>query len=513
MAEPGDRLLLGLEGISVRVGERLILENTFWQIRQGQQWAVLGPNASGKTALARALVGQLPCARGTVARHFGGRGLDAMALVSFELHRQLMARDAQRDLSRFAAGRIDFATARQTIQGGATEADPEQLRRVTRLLGIEALLERPLRFLSNGETRKTLIARALMRKPELLVLDEPFDGLDAAARGRLETVLRNLIGEGLHLMLITHRQEEIIPEITHVLCLKECRVVCQGERGAMLTPAVLQSVYGPAGPDPALPHSRQLDLAPARISSLAGPAAAAGPTPKGLRPDQGDRAAGEPLVELRKVTVRYGDTVALRSLDWTMRRGEHWAVLGPNGSGKTTLISLIYADNLQAYTNDIRLFGRRRGSGESIWEIKRRIGHVSPHLQVGYRLDMPVFDVVVSGFFDSVGLYRRPTDAQRAAAREWIELLGVAELAGRPFGQLSYGERRLAIIVRALVKGPELLALDEPCQGLDPANRTRVLAMVDRIGFGTATAILYVTHRPEETPRCITHTLRLSLDP
>ena len=184
-----------------------------------------------------------------------------------------------------------------------------------------------------------------------------------------------------------------------------------------------------------------------------------------------------------------------------MRRGENWAVLGPNGSEKTTLISLIYADNLQAYANDIRLFRKRRGSGESIWEIKQCIGHVSSHLQV--------FDVVVSGFFDSTGLYRRPTEAQQAAAREWIQRLGITDLRDRIFSQLSYGERRLVIIVQALVKNPELLALDEPCQGLDPANRRRVLSMVDRIGFDTPTQILYVTHHQDEMPICITNVLRL----
>jgi molybdate transport system ATP-binding protein len=217
----------------------------------------------------------------------------------------------------------------------------------------------------------------------------------------------------------------------------------------------------------------------------------------------------EPIIEFRQVSVRYGETLALRSLDWTMRRGENWAILGPNGSGKTTLISLVYADNLQAYANDIRLFGKKRGSGESIWEIKQRIGLVSPHLQAGYRLDLRVFDVVVSGFFDSTGLYRRPTEQQQAAAAEWIERLGIADLRDRIFSQLSYGERRLVIIVRALVKNPELLALDEPCQGLDPANRRRVLSMVDCIAFDTPTQILYVTHRRDEMPRCITNVLRL----
>ncbi len=495
MAKPGGsvadisnssaRLLLDLERITVRLWDRLIFAGTSWQIREGQQWAVLGPNASGKTALARAICGELPCSAGRIHRYVSRNGYDGIGFVSFELHQRLMARDADRDLSRFAGlagGHVyGLTTASDTIQEGLAEPDPAHFKRVTELFGIGKLLDRPLRVLSNGESRKTLIARALMRKPELLILDEPFDGLDAASQRRLETVLRDLIRSGLHLVLITHREDEVIPDISHVLCVKDCRVVSQGKRQEVLTPETLETLYAAEEEDREPVKSRSMDA----------------------------NVEKEPIIEFRQVSVRYGETLALRSLDWTMRRGENWAILGPNGSGKTTLISLVYADNLQAYANDIRLFGKKRGSGESIWEIKQRIGLVSPHLQAGYRLDLRVFDVVVSGFFDSTGLYRRPTEQQQAAAAEWIERLGIADLRDRIFSQLSYGERRLVIIVRALVKNPELLALDEPCQGLDPANRRRVLSMVDCIAFDTPAQILYVTHRRDEMPRCITNVLRL----
>jgi molybdate transport system ATP-binding protein len=482
ISDSSARLLLDLERVTVRLWNRLIFPGTSWQIREGQQWAVLGPNASGKTALARAIYGELPCSAGRIHRYVGRNGYDGIGFVSFELHRRLMARDAGKDLSRFASGDVyRLTTAGETIQEGLSAPDPLHFKRVTELFGIDELLDRPLRFLSNGETRKTLIARALMRKPDLLILDEPFDGLDSASRERLETVLRDLIHSGLHLVLITHRRDEIVPEISHVLCVKDCRVLSQGEKQEVLTLETLEALYGPEHPDEEAHESPPADSI----------------------------HESETLIEFRNVSVRYGETLALRSLDWIMRRGENWAVLGPNGSGKTTLISLIYADNLQAYANDIRLFGKKRGSGESIWEIKQRIGHVSPHLQAGYRLDLRVFDVVVSGFFDSVGLYRRPTGEQQTAAAEWIERLGIADLRDRIFSQLSYGERRLVIIVRALVKNPQLLALDEPCQGLDPANRRQVLTMIDRIGFDTPTQILYVTHRTDEMPGCITNVLRL----
>ena len=212
---------------------------------------------------------------------------------------------------------------------------------------------------------------------------------------------------------------------------------------------------------------------------------------------------------MRNIHVAYGEHVVLDGLNWTVRRGEHWAVVGPNGSGKSTLLSLITGDNLQVYANEVYLFGKRRGEGESIWDIRRRIGVVSPELQLRYRKPVSVREVVLSGFFDSIGLYRRPDPEQEAIADRWLEILGMAERAERPFTRLSYGEKRLALIVRAMVKSPELLILDEPCQGLDRANREMVLALMEGIGEQTTTGLIYITHHEEEMIPCIDHILRL----
>ena len=212
---------------------------------------------------------------------------------------------------------------------------------------------------------------------------------------------------------------------------------------------------------------------------------------------------------MTNIHVAYGEQVVLDGLNWRVRRGEHWAVVGPNGSGKSTLMSLITGDNLQVYANEVRLFGKRRGEGESIWEIRRRIGVVSPELQLRYRKPVCVREVVLSGFFDSIGLYRRPDREQEAIADRWLEILGMAEKAGRLFTHLSYGEKRLALIARAMVKSPELLILDEPCQGLDRANREMVLALMERIGEQTTTGLIYITHHEEEMIPCIDHILKL----
>jgi molybdate transport system ATP-binding protein len=213
---------------------------------------------------------------------------------------------------------------------------------------------------------------------------------------------------------------------------------------------------------------------------------------------------------MKDVTVRYDHVTVLESLNWTVRQGENWAVVGPNGAGKSTLLNLITGDNLQAYANEIYLFGKRRGSGESLWEIKERIGVVSAELQVRYRKDLTAFDVVASGLFDSVGLYRRLAAGQSRRVRETMQRLGLSSLAARNYHQLSYGERRMVLIARALVKSPPLLILDEPCQGLDRANRALILAVIDRIGQKGRTSLIYVTHHEKEIPPSVHHILRLN---
>jgi molybdate transport system ATP-binding protein len=216
------------------------------------------------------------------------------------------------------------------------------------------------------------------------------------------------------------------------------------------------------------------------------------------------------LVRMKSVSVAYNGTKVLQQICWTVRENEQWALLGPNGAGKTTLLSLIMGDNPQAYANDITLFGRRRGSGESIWEIKQHIGWVAPELQLYYPGGATCLDVVCSGFFDSIGLYRQCSSNQREAAMSWMQWLGLSERAKTVFEQISEGEQRLALIARALVKSPALLILDEPCQGLDESNRDRVLQAIDQAGSRLNTSMIYVTHRADELPKSITHILRLN---
>jgi molybdate transport system ATP-binding protein len=215
------------------------------------------------------------------------------------------------------------------------------------------------------------------------------------------------------------------------------------------------------------------------------------------------------LIKMQEVSVHYGQVPVLQNITWTVRRGERWALLGKNGAGKTTLLSLILADNPQAYANPITLFGRRRGSGESIWEIKRSIGWVSPELHIYYRQSVSLLDVVCSGFSDSVGFAHACSVEQAAIASHWIEALGLAIPPNSPFSSLSAGQQRLALLARALVKNPPVLILDEPCQALDEPHRAHFLQFLDRLCALTPLTLIYVTHLKGEIPAAITHQLRL----
>ena len=217
------------------------------------------------------------------------------------------------------------------------------------------------------------------------------------------------------------------------------------------------------------------------------------------------------MIRFNKVTIRYGERTILKDLDWTVRRGEHWSLSGQNGSGKSTLLSLVCADNPQSYACDISLFGHQRGSGESIWDIKRHIGYVSPEMHRSYRQNIPAIQIVASGLKDTIGLYARPTEAEKAECRKWMDTFGIGHLADRRFLEMSSGEQRLVLLARAFVKNPDLLILDEPLHGLDDENRRMVKDIVDDYCREPSRTLIYVTHYQEELPKCIDKQLLLVL--
>jgi len=503
-AGAGRRPLVSVERITIREGGRELFADTSWTLWEGEHWGLLGPNGSGKSVLAAALCGQLPLARGAIRYHFlaAGEAQDArfgwfsrgsVVRVGGDDRRRLAERYSPYLQARWNASEagtgdtvaalltrhsVESLNPYQVLEQFHDEAAyRSRLERTVDLFGLEPLLGRRVLQLSNGETQKLLLARAVLRAPRLLVLDDPFAGLDTSSRAVLRGALDELAGAGMHLVMATPRTEDLPSCIDRVLLIRDHRVAAEVGRGELASAAAKEAkgLFGPF---------------PKRFA----------PRPTPTRPSAGPSSPGEPLLELSEVTVRYGSTTILDRVSFRVQRGEHWALSGPNGAGKSTLLSLVLADNPQAYANRVRLFGRQRGSGESIWEVKARIGEMSA---------TRVLDVVCSGLTGTVGLYRACSEEELSRARGWLSRFGLRAEEGRGLGELSFGLQRLVLVARALVSDPELLVLDEPCQGLDAGGRRRVIEAVDAAAAGARAAILFVTHRSDEIPGCITHTLRL----
>lgn len=452
----------------------------------------MGPNGAGKTSLVRSLIGDVPVVAGKITQPESLSGNFRAAYLSFEQHQHLIIREEKRDESRFFSGRTNrFTTVEdllQEVQDPSEDVSADFIGVVAKLK-INHLLQRGIRALSNGEMRKVQIARMLIKTPQMIILDEPFDGLDQASRQNLARIIRNLMDSTRTVILVTHRQREILPLITHVMAIRDGRVVFQGSREAFFRTRQMEHLYPQIKRDAlALPTSANQ----AQLSS---------------------GARSETLIDMKNVTVQYGGTIALNNLNWTVKAGQNWVVLGPNGSGKTTLLNLVSGDNLQGYANDIHLFGKRRGSGETIWEIKERIGVISSEFQIRYRKNVSALEVVLSGFYDSVGLFQTASTEQIEVARKWLTDLGIQNLSDQTFNRLSYGEQRMVLIARAMVKIPQILILDEPNQGLDRANRQRILAAIEVVGRHRFTNLIYITHYPDEIPTCSTHMLQFKLSP
>jgi molybdate transport system ATP-binding protein len=437
---------------------------------------ITGTNGSGKSALAAVLAG--------VGIVLSGRVLGLppkVALVSYETQGELIEAERRKDDADIMDVISEGTPVTEILHDGCE--DRELAAELVSRFGLTGLMDRAFRKLSTGESRKVLLVRALSSRPDLLVLDEPFDGLDVTTHRMLAEYLQSL-ADVVPMVLVLNRFDECPDFVTHIAYVDHGRLLHQVERR---DEKAYDELYQ-------LLHLKTSDLEvpPADPTLLLPP----------LDPAQ-------PLVKLNKVSIRYGDVTIFSDLSWIIERNQHWQLTGPNGSGKTGLLSLITGDHPQCYVNDIVVFGFQRGQGESIWQIKQYIGYVSTALQWEYRVSTSVRNVIISGFYDSIGLYSKYTDRQRDIANQWLALLGMSERADKPFNQLSYGDQRLLLIARAMVKHPPLLILDEPCLGLDDMNRQLVLALIERICAGSETSVLYVNHHPEDRIAGIDHYLSL----
>ena len=453
-------------------------------IAKGEQIAIVGPNGAGKSRLIDIITGRWPLLLNEVKYSFEGSGTS----LSSENIKQISFQDSYGDSdgSYFYQQRWNSQDMETTplVSDLLPVIQDEILKeKLYRLFDFEEILDKHIVLLSSGELRKFQLVKTLLTNPRLLIMDNPFIGLDVTTRGMLRSLMQNLIEEtGIQIILVLSKTDDIPHFITHVITVEN--LSCG--------PKICLEEYLDNQKD--IPNMVLDKEKEQRILDLL---------------ERVDVCMSQQIVGLNDVCIRYGKRVILKDMNWNVDAGEKWALSGDNGSGKSTLLSLICADNPQSYACNISLFGCRRGTGESIWDIKKRIGYVSPEMHRGYQKNLPAIDIVASGLHDSVGLYKRPQPEQMSICEWWMDIFGIASLKDRSFLQLSSGEQRLVLLARAFVKDPELLILDEPLHGLDMYNRCLVKNIIDTFCRRKCKTLIMVTHYQEDLPKCITNSLHI----
>ena len=476
-----ESILFSLRQLGVSYRARPVLRGIDWTWRRGEHWAVLGQNGAGKTTLARVLSGEQAHYCGAYER---SERLDAggIAYVGFEAGHRLMQRDQRRDCAEFADEAADTgATIEQLLRCAPERAAARDA--LLDLLHLRPVLDRGLRYVSTGELRKGLLARAILARPELLILDSPLDGLDRATQARFGRALNTIIRQSPAVLVLCRSEGDVPPACAQVLLLDGGRKVLAGPRARHLHSERVRTV-----------------LAAPELALQAPPAAPA-------RPSAGRDVAS---IDLRNVQASFGERCVFRELNWRFEAHHHCLIAGPNGCGKTTLLDMLTGDNHKAYGQQVRLFGRLRGSGESVWDIKARFGRVDAKLQYAVPSGSRVLDVVLSGYFDALRTRETPSDAQRRTALEWLGTLGMAASRDEEFHTLSFGLQRLVLLARAMVKSPAILLLDEATLSLDAGHRRLLLDAIDHVVGRYRCQLLFVSHTPGEVPSCINQLLRFT---
>ena len=442
-----------ITNLNLRYGQQTVFRGLDWVIQAGEHWLLGGTSGSGKTSLAKAVASQTAGAH-YVANWYRFTDLDGQSNFYYQ----------QRYNSQASA---TTATVSKELQkyGQQQQLIFDELDALLEALGFSNLLNSALIELSSGEHKKLQLIKALWLKPALLILDQPYNGLDSASRTQLNILLDELTASGTQLILISNDPE--IPS-----CINRFAEIRDGK---------LEEI--PAGERY---FAEELQLSKA--------------VPEFLR--EAPAPAAPVVIHMKNVNISYGEKQVLKNINWEVKAGEKWLLQGHNGSGKSTLLSLITGDHPQAYANDFYLFGHKRGTGESIWEIKERIGMISPELHWYFDPSATVWQSVVSGFYDSSGLYCEPGYTRTEQANELLAYFGLSEYRNVLMNILPLGKQRLALLARTIIKNPQLLILDEPCQGLDQAQTRYFNQLVDEL-CQNGTTLIYVGHFESQLPACL----------
>ena len=466
-----------IDCLSASYGGSKVLTDISFSLTKDDCLAIVGPVGSGKTTLAKALSGRLFRTGSVYFKSRTNRVHPSILLVEQQHH--FKNRSNMQDF--YLQQRFNSADAGDayTIREELSNEDEVLLAYWLGFFMLSHLIDKPLVTLSNGENKRLQLVKSVLRDPDWLILDNPFLGLDVEGREILSTCLEKLRENSVQFILIN--SPATLPAcVNRVMYLEEGRVTWDGPVSAYESfRRVDKFVFNHTVMDDLIKSAQVYETF-------------------------------QQAVHMNDVTIAYGEKVILSGIHWEVNSGARWALSGPNGAGKSTLLSLITADNPQAYSQDIILFDRKRGTGESIWDIKKRIGYVSPELHVYFREPANVFNVVGSGLFDTLGVYKKISEDQHKRIALWLGVFGISHLSQRMFQQISTGEQRMVLLARALVKNPPLLILDEPCQGLDEEQIHRVKEILNYICSNSQTTLIYVSHYASDIPDCVNQYFKLA---
>lgn len=450
-----------------------------WKINTQQSWGIF--SADGDIG---SLLGDLICDE--MSPNSGEIELNGLSVAQVSLSEQqrLLERELEKDDTDFL-DRIDQGSTVYSLILEQSQ-DTNLTEQLVNDLDLSHLRDSGFRVLSTGETRRVMLARALATQPDLVLLDNPFTGLDIAHRAALARYLHSL-SQNVQL-LITFSRESDMPEwINSIALFSAGKLDSTMDKSSWDNHPIIGQIKS------------QSEQQSEEMMSL-------------IRQHQHSTPFNNPIFELKNGTVEYTDKKIFTDLNWRIDKGQHWQVKGPNGCGKSTLLGLIFGDHPQCYSNDIDIFGKKRGTGETIWEIKQHIGMVSSALHLQYRVNCSALEVILSGFYDSIGLYNQPTRKEMNIANEWLDILHMSQYKKTSFKQLEYGQQRLLLIARAIVKQPTLLILDEPYQGLDFLGRRLVKNTLELIARENLSQLLYVSHYQEDRLDSIKNELEFVFD-
>jgi len=489
--------LLSIDHATLKLGNTNVFSDLNFTVNQGENWALIGESGSGKSALLQIIAGKLHISAGSIHYYFHEEYLkehhSSDAHLTFhKLIGFVEPRHHFRNLSntsdfyyqqRYNSSDSEDALTVEEYLGSIKHYSETpgywDLPRVMQRLNLEVLKTKQLIKLSNGETKRLLIAAALIKNPVILLLDNPLTGLDVQTRTEFNRIITDINSSGITVVMATSPFE--IPDtITHIAVLKN-GVIAQQVPAKDFDASSFTKI-----------DKGNLDLN--ELSALLN----INPIPP-----------YEWVVRMNNVNITYGEKEILKNVDWQIRQGDRWALLGPNGAGKSTLLSLVNADNPQAYANDIILFDRKRGTGESIWDIKNKTGFVSPELYQYFPTDNSCLQVIESGFYDTMGLFRQSDPKKSAIALRWMKALEIDRYARVLLKNIPASAQRLCLLARALIKNPTLLIFDEPCQGMDLHQQLHFKMLVDTICELSNVTLIYVTHYQNEIPESVDKVLKL----